>query len=741
MKLPNRMSESRYFSSLFLYSSTLTAAIVLAVTYILYVNFVHIEQKKIFSYSEESLSQISSSADAMLENAKMAIAQILLDRDMPKVFYQSETDPVETKTITDRINLIGSMPFLHSVYLYNGKLDLYYTSTIGLQKSAYFADQGIVEIMNDYNSDMNLKPITRTIKNASTVGNMDYNVYSFIYYENTGSGRGSAIILNISDTWMKKAIATMDKSQSGGIIIIDSDGVLVSSIYKDQMLSDLSHQAFVQDILHAEEKSGHFIGDVDGVKSLVTYASSDALNWKFVRYTPYEVAVKEVDKMRSRTLLLCLMLIALGLSLAYLTSRRLNRPFAEMLKKLGVQDQAIRENSYKSKQEFLKQWVMEGGSFPPNVLQKRFDTHEIKLNLQDEVRVLLLKMDRYKDICRQFEWNDRGLLRFGMMNIALEIMSKHVPCEAVDSGDDHVILLFHWLQIDELEKDIAQIGQEIKKYLKFSVTSAVSRVGEDVTLCHSCYSEALEISRFRVFAGWEAHLDADQTSEAMKRSYRYPMQKEELLTDALMLGKMEEVKLLCQSILDSTEGYSYKDLNLTVLRLFFSINMVVDTLEKASGYSFGIPFNEMFAHLAELERLCDISDSFVEMFRQIEDKLGEKKSAKYEELIRKIYAIIDVEYRKEDLCLDHIADILNMSPVYLGRLIKKHTSKSVTDYINEVRIEKSAEMLEGSEMLISEISSVTGFASTSYFGRVFKKIHGITPNEYRQKMRAAASNL
>jgi YesN/AraC family two-component response regulator len=38
-------------------------------------------------------------------------------------------------------------------------------------------------------------------------------------------------------------------------------------------------------------------------------------------------------------------------------------------------------------------------------------------------------------------------------------------------------------------------------------------------------------------------------------------------------------------------------------------------------------------------------------------------------------------------------------------------------------------------MLISDISKQTGFAGTSYFWRVFKKIHGITPNEYRQRVR------
>ena len=411
-----------------------------------------------------------------------------------------------------------------------------------------------------------------------------------------------------------------------------------------------------------------------------------------------------------------------------------------MLKKLGVQDRALRENTHKAKQDFLRQWILEDASLSPQLILKRGQEYGIRLDAEKAVQVLLLRIDHYKAFCRQYEFADRSLLRYGMMNIATEILAGFALCEAVDSGDDHVVFVVQGLETHELElgKGIQRIQQEFARYLKLSVTAAVSRTGPELMESGTLYQEAMEASRLRVFSGWGAILYAEQTEEQLQRTYRYPIQKEELLTDALMLGKMDEVKQLSLSILNSTEGHSYKDLNLTVFRLFFAVNMVADTLEKASGYSFAIQFNEVFAELAELERLSDISDSFLELLSQIEEKLGEKKSAKYEEMIRKIYAIIGTHYMREDFCLDSIADILNMSPVYLGRLIKKHTSKSITDYINEVRIEKAAELLATTDQLISDIARETGFAGTSYFGRVFKKSHGITPNEYRLKLRGGA---
>lgn len=738
MKVPHQIREGRYFSSLFAYLSTLIAVVVLAVSSILYFQFLEIEQRKMYAFSEESLSQISTAADAVLENAKMAVAQILLDKDMSKVFYPSGTDPIDMKNITDRLNLIASMPFLHSVYLYNGKLDVYYISDRGLQKNSDFDDQGIVDIMKDFKPSMNLKPITRTIKRESSFVTMEYNVYTFVYYESSGLEKGNAIILNVSDSWMKKVIEGMDKKRTGSIIMMDSQGVMFSSIYKDHMLSQLSNQTFVQDILKSGVKSGHFIGQVEGVKSLITYASSDSLDWKFIRYTPYEVVVEDINKMGIRTLVICLLLLFIGFALSYLTSKRLNRPMVDMLKKLGVQDQAIRENSYKSQQDFLKQLMISDSLFSEPIIMKRFEEFGIQLAIDAPIRIILLKIDHFKEFSLQYSFMDRSLFRFGIMNIASEIVSAMVPCEAVDLGDDHVVLMVNEQGSMDYDKPIEDIQQAIRKHLKLSVTAAISRKGEDILDCRSCYDDAIEASRFRLFYGWESHIHAEQAAERNSRTFRYPIQQEEQLTDALMLGRMEEVKRLGSAIIESTDGYSYKDLQLTVFRLFFAINMVTDTLEKASGYNFSVHFGEVFAQLSELERLSDIQNKFLELFQSIEEKLGERKSTRYDELMRRIRDIIELHYMKDDLNIDRVADILNMSAVYLGRLIKKYTSKTINDYIMDVRIEKAAEMLVESNKSVTDISKDTGFASISYFGRVFKKMHGVTPNEYRQKMRNAS---
>ena len=89
-----------------------------------------------------------------------------------------------------------------------------------------------------------------------------------------------------------------------------------------------------------------------------------------------------------------------------------------------------------------------------------------------------------------------------------------------------------------------------------------------------------------------------------------------------------------------------------------------------------------------------------------------------------------------DLSVDTIAKMSGISPSYLGRFFKKLTSKSIVDYINEIRINKAKELLISSDWPVTKISEQTGFTNSSYFYTVFRKTT-VTPNEFRRSNNSA----
>lgn len=85
-----------------------------------------------------------------------------------------------------------------------------------------------------------------------------------------------------------------------------------------------------------------------------------------------------------------------------------------------------------------------------------------------------------------------------------------------------------------------------------------------------------------------------------------------------------------------------------------------------------------------------------------------------------------------DISLNLLSGLMFFSPAYLSRIFKQATGITITDYLLNVRIEKSKQLLKETPMKIQEISLAVGVDSPVYFGRIFKKATGFTPAEYRR---------
>ena len=89
------------------------------------------------------------------------------------------------------------------------------------------------------------------------------------------------------------------------------------------------------------------------------------------------------------------------------------------------------------------------------------------------------------------------------------------------------------------------------------------------------------------------------------------------------------------------------------------------------------------------------------------------------------------EHQTEELSLGQVARAVNTSTFYFCKMFKKVTGINFTDYLSRVRIEKAKNLLLNPNLRVSEIAFEVGFQSLTHFNRVFKKILGQSPTEYR----------
>jgi len=106
----------------------------------------------------------------------------------------------------------------------------------------------------------------------------------------------------------------------------------------------------------------------------------------------------------------------------------------------------------------------------------------------------------------------------------------------------------------------------------------------------------------------------------------------------------------------------------------------------------------------------------------------------------KNYMCSNKPWLKYDLTLAELADSVNVNPHHLSQIINSHFGKSFACFINEYRVNAACELFASdNNKSILDIALASGFSSKSSFNTLFKKQTGLTPSEYRKKVRRADS--
>ena len=162
--------------------------------------------------------------------------------------------------------------------------------------------------------------------------------------------------------------------------------------------------------------------------------------------------------------------------------------------------------------------------------------------------------------------------------------------------------------------------------------------------------------------------------------------------------------------------YARSALNLGVAR-FLSKPSNMEELEEAITYMASKVTRDVNADSAE------------------EETATEHESVAGNFIVRNALAYMEENY-KDKILLSDVAEKTYVSQWHLSKLLNKETGQNFSEILNGIRIEKAKELLKDPAMRIGDIAEEVGFLDLAHFSRVFKKLNGISANEYRnQKLR------
>lgn len=150
-------------------------------------------------------------------------------------------------------------------------------------------------------------------------------------------------------------------------------------------------------------------------------------------------------------------------------------------------------------------------------------------------------------------------------------------------------------------------------------------------------------------------------------------------------------------------------------------------------YSLQLQQDSTDKHIRIIEN-CHTFDTYQEAFKSF---LGEitslihNKKNEHDHITTFVSDYFEEHY-SEDISLDIMGDKLNITGGYLSSYFKEKTGMNFSEYLNALRMDKAKQFLQNTDMKIHEIAEKVGYFNVNSFIRMFKKINGLTPGEYRK---------
>jgi AraC-like DNA-binding protein len=220
----------------------------------------------------------------------------------------------------------------------------------------------------------------------------------------------------------------------------------------------------------------------------------------------------------------------------------------------------------------------------------------------------------------------------------------------------------------------------------------------------------------------------------LEASHHDPLLEQQLLT-IIQEGRVEDLRRFTK-LEEETTGVLSKTSH---IRSKKNLGIVAISIATRAAINGGLHSEVAFSlsdsyiqRLEDLSTIKDIDDLQMEAIFTLTSKVAEVKEEQYSNTIVKCKNLI-YSNRFEKITHEDVANHVQLSPSYLSVLFKKEVGIPVSDYIQKVKVEEAKNLIVYSNTPLSEISSLLNFTDQSYFTKVFKKIEGVTPKQYKER--------
>lgn len=294
------------------------------------------------------------------------------------------------------------------------------------------------------------------------------------------------------------------------------------------------------------------------------------------------------------------------------------------------------------------------------------------------------------------------------------------------SGSVLPLILFHkkGQERHQAMKLIEQIRRIFYRFSHVHVLTGVGRSKGSLINLRSSYQEALlACSDSASGQGFRCRFYEDLEKEQGEDSQR--LHYERKLINSIRDEKWQDTKEILLQLL-SVDEQRQAPVGEAKQRLYGHLLLVVHLL------------HEMGVEATPLNIILQ-GQTYAELWQEAQEKIQEldvmyhrfQQHAQYDALDQ-VKKYIEAHFT-EDLSLEQLAQFVNLSPFYLSKCFKEEFGISYVDHMTQCRIDRAKEYIRQGGLSFKEIAYAVGYHDPNYFSRVFKKVCGLSPSQYRDR--------
>lgn len=537
-----------------------------------------------------------------------------------------------------------------------------------------------------------------------------------------------------------------DAGQAWGMLAVSPAG----NVY-----ADTGTQAFIGEHLPPEELKQRLAAKLnDGVTAdsletvggrdwLVHARKSEESGWTYMSVVPFEELTRSIGMVRRIVTVACIALASVLLITILLLTTNLYNRVRRVIERLQSENTVLERRIGEAEPELTAYWVQRWlhEPFGPDV-----DNRLGGLGIETYNRrftAVCLEADELRE-CGEIEARVRsGQLLDLLRRLNTEQLSGHF----IRMGKDRIagVLIQRTDAESVLERTSEYWGAEMLSQAEAEALATVS-VGVGATKeaaadVSGSFEEAQRALQQRLVDP-KRKLFHHGRMELDSQPLMYPFEQEKMIVAQLKLGDREKAAQALRDFVDTLiaaptiderqANQAFAMLLASILRLMFDGNSLPALAV--------LPYNgyerlKSFRTIEEIIRWLE-GEVFVRIVEQVTRERGMRDGVK-DDVIRQTIAYVQHHYDRE-LSLGMLAELTGLPETQLSQQFKREVGLTFTDYLISLRVEKAKELLRSTEMKVADIAERMNYNNSQNFIRVFKRMAGLTPGEYRKRYHNAA---